>query len=126
MFDGLPEPSDVVLSRQFQWGPPIRFGEQYGRDLQERGVRIILDRTVVSVKCNGPAVSALRCLSAGGDVERYAGRYSIFAAGTIENSKFLLTNKSVTERMPPAARRNVGRYYSPHCLYKVGNGSGMS
>lgn len=120
LFDGLPEPSDSVLSRHFQWGPPVRFGDQYGQKLRERGVRIVLDRTVVSVECSGLAVSAVLCRSTGGTVERYAGRFFILAAGTIENSRLLLTNDSVLENIPPAARQNIGRYYSPHCLYKVG------
>jgi len=108
----------------FWWSPPTRFSEKYKSELEDSdNVFCYLNSNVVDIildEGNGSSVSTI-------SVKNYVGlecavkaRTYVLAAGGIENARMLLNSNSQLHNGVGNGFDNVGRYFSEHLHFKVG------
>jgi hypothetical protein len=121
-------PEDIELSGglfkkiQLAASPPVRFAEKYTDELSNnRSIVVALNSSVVGMKTNGSAISAVEVVDFKGNRREISAKRYILACGGIENSRILLwcnqnTNNKIVKN--PAA---LGRFWMEHLVFIVGD-----
>lgn len=117
--DRYPVPFDPkrVVNRRLQSSPPIRFGDEYGKDLERtRNVSVLLHANVVELVSNEGAsrVEGIRIRTVTGKSGTVRARIVVVACGAIENARLLLASDGI-ERDGMGNRHGlVGRFFQVH------------
>jgi len=101
----------------FQISPPTRFGEVYRNDLKDEGnVTVYLNANAVDLQvvADASAIERIQVATLGGPSFFIRPKYTVLAAGGLENARILLLSRGVQPNGLGNAHDVVGRYFMDH------------
>ncbi len=110
------------LERFFtHWLPQPNFAVLFRRSIMSHPLlRIVLNATVNDIAFDESRATLLRARTGDGRTIRVAGTHFVFAAGTIETSRFFLSTQR-RPGVPWASNGQVGTYFQDHLGGKIGS-----
>jgi len=101
----------------FQISPPTRFGEVYRNDLKdEENVTVYLNANAVDLQAvaDASAIERIHVATLGGPSFSVRPKYTVLAAGGLENARILLLSRGVQPNGLGNTYDVVGRYFMDH------------
>lgn len=117
------DPQNLV-NRFYQFSPPTRFGDRYGKALKEApNIRVLFNANVTNIQlaANSASVDHIKVSSLAGKTGQVAARHYVLASGGIENARLLLASNDVANRGIGNGRDLVGRFFMDHLYDSVGS-----
>ena len=117
------DPQNLV-NRFYQFSPPTRFGDRYGKALKAApNVTVLFNANVTNIGLapNTASVDHIKVSSLVGKTGRVAARHYVLASGGIENARLLLASNDIAQRGIGNGRDLVGRYFMDHLYDSVGS-----
>lgn len=113
----MPLPTGEVQHGVSQFSPPMRFGKHYRNALKNsKRIQAFLYANVVDIETDesGQSVSNVHVQTLTGIRFKVSGRYTVLAAGGIENARILLSANKNHKNGLGNANDLVGRYFMEH------------
>jgi choline dehydrogenase-like flavoprotein len=86
---------------------------------KSESLEVLLGHTAVGFQFDGPRIASLRVRRPDGSIGTLDGRDFVVCAGTIENTRLLLTSGIDDPGCPWKGNDNVGRYFQDHLGAKI-------
>lgn len=106
----------------FEFSPPVRFGEKYQAELEQKNnAQVLLKANLVGAELDGSRITAARVSDYQGSERLIRARYFVLACGGIENSRLLLWLQRTGQLPTTVQTGQIGRYWMEHPHAPVGD-----